>query len=131
VSEPILAAEAAQTTLAGAAVAVIVATLGWLGTRKSRPEAASVLVDSAVKLAQAVSSENSELREAVEDLRQSNLAFQHDNEAMRADVQSMRVELDQGRAEVTRLQIAVASCEAKHAKAQEAMVAAGIEIDPA
>lgn len=100
-SEPaILAADGAQATLAGAAVTLTVAGLGWLGTRKSRPETTQVLVDSAVKLAQA----------ATESERVA------------------RAELDELRAELASLRVLVSECERKHSEAQAAMKAAGIVV---
>ena len=100
-SDPLLA-DAAQTTLAGAAVTLAVAGMGWLGTRKSRPEATQVLVDSAVKLAQA--------------------ATESEHVA--------RTELDDLRGEVAELRALVDQCERKHASALSAMAAAGIAVDP-
>lgn len=97
----LLAADGAQATLAGAAVTLAVAGLGWLGTRKSRPEATQVLVDSAVKLAQAASTAE----------------------------QVARDELDELRAELATLRAQVAECERKHSAAQAAMAAAGIVVD--
>lgn len=99
-SDPLLA-DAAQTTLAGAAVTLAVAGMGWLGTRKSRPEATQVLVDSAVKLAQA--------------------ATESEHVA--------RTEMDDLRAEVAELRAQVNECERKHSAAQAAMAAAGIVVD--
>jgi hypothetical protein len=101
-AEPIFAADTAQTTLAGASITLLVAGLGWLGTRKSKPEAASVLVESAVKLAQAAATENDDLRSMVAEMR----------------------------AEVAGLRAAVAECEAKHQSAQAALIAAGIISQP-
>jgi len=97
-SDPILAADTAQTTLAGASITLLVAGLGWLGTRKSKPEAASVLVESAVKLAQAAAAENDDLRTMVAEMR----------------------------TEVAGLRVAVAECEVKHQAAQQALISAGI-----
>ena len=97
--EPIFGADTtAQTTLAGASITLLVAGLGWLGTRKSKPEAASVLVESAVKLAQAAAAENDDLRTMVAEMR----------------------------TEVAGLRVAVAECETKHQAAQQALISAGI-----
>lgn len=100
-SEPIFAADTATTTIAGASVTLVVAALGWLGTRKSRPEASAILVDSAVKLAQVANQDNDDLRALVVELR----------------------------AEVEHLRHAVSECERKHSRAQAAMAQAGIVID--
>lgn len=99
-SDPILAADTTQVTLAGAAVTLAVASLGYLGTRKTRPEASALLVDSAVKLAQAAAAENDDLRSAVAELTE----------------------------QVARLRAAVEACEQKHAKATAAMASAGIVV---
>ena len=100
-SDPIFAADTAQTTLAGAAVTLVVAGLGWMGTRKSRPEVMTLLVDEAIKLAQAAAAESDDLRGTVAELR----------------------------AEVASLSAAVAECERKHSRAQAAMASAGIVLD--
>lgn len=101
-NEPtLLAADAAQTTLAGAAVTLLVAGFGWLGTRKSRPEAAAVLVDSAVKLATAAGAEADDLRGQLV--------------ALTAVVETLRAE--------------VAECNRKHARAEAALASAGIIMD--
>jgi hypothetical protein len=97
----VLAADGAQATLAGAAVTLTVAGLGWLGTRKSRPETTQVLVDSAVKLAQA--------------------ATESEHVA--------RTEMDDLRGEVAELRALVDQCERKHAAALSAMASAGIVVD--
>lgn len=99
--QTVLAADGAQATLAGAAVTLSVAVIGWLGTRKSRPEATQVLVDSAVKLAQAASTAEQDARDEIDELRK----------------------------ELAELRAQVAECERKHAAAQAAMAAAGIVID--
>jgi hypothetical protein len=99
--QTILAADTATTTLAGAAVTLLVAGMGWLGTRKSRPEATSILVDSAVKLAQAANAESDDLRATVA--------------ALRLEVEGLRA--------------AVTECERKHSQAQAAMASAGIVVD--
>ena len=100
-SDPIIAADTAQVTLAGASVTLVVAALGYLGTRKTRPEASALLVDSAVKLAQAATAENDDLRGTVAEL---------------AD-------------KVDRLVAAVEACEQKHARATAALASAGIVVD--
>lgn len=97
-SDPIVGLEPEQITLAGSAVTVAVEGLGYLGTRKSRPDGAAVLVDAAVKLAQAAAAENDNLHEAIAALR----------------------------AEVDEVRSAVEMCERKHAAAEAALKAAGI-----
>lgn len=63
------ATEHVDATFAGAAVTLAIAAVGYLGTRKSRPDAAAVLVESAMKLAQVATQDNDELREEIKGLK--------------------------------------------------------------
>ena len=95
-------ADRVDPTVAGAAVAVLVAALGWAGTRKSRPEASGMLVAAAVDLARAATDSEKDRRDEIDDLR----------------------------AELAELRAMVAECERKHQAATAALAAAGINISP-
>lgn len=84
------AADHVDATLAGAAATLAVAGLGYLGTRRSRPDASAVLVESAVKLAQAASGDNDELRHQVDRLATKVSDLEHEADKLRRGLEACR-----------------------------------------
>ena len=93
-------ADRVDPTVAGALVAVVVAAVGFAGTRKSRPEASGLLVAAAVDLARAATDAEKDRRTEIDDLR----------------------------AELAELRAMVAECERKHHAAAAALASAGIVV---
>lgn len=95
-----VASEGVDPTLAGAAVTLALAGIGFLGTRKSRTESTGVLVDAAVALAKAATESEDQARDEIRELR----------------------------AEVVELRGLVEACERKHEAAAAALTSAGIAV---